>query len=208
MSSKPSPKDIVVAAVDVGSPKNIGWAIIVGGDVEHGTNLDTFIARFAEVSNGKPSALGFEAPLFIPYGRPLQKLTAQRSGDNGRPWSAGAGATVTTIGLAVVSHVLSGMRAAGCKQRAVLDWQSWPRNDDLLLFEAFVSGDNHAGPGEHWKDALNAAEGFVRALPDLSAANAVSEANVFSMIGACMMRTGWAETGIDYLSQSCLVIRP
>ncbi|MGR3722336.1 hypothetical protein [Abyssibius alkaniclasticus] len=39
-------------------------------------------------------------------------------------------------------------------------------------------------------------------------ANAVSEANVFSTIGACMMRTGWTETGIDYLSQPCLVVRP
>ena len=208
MSSKPNPEDIVVAVVDVGAPKNIGWAIIVGGEVEHGNDLDVFIERFALASKGRPSALGFEAPLFIPHGRPLQKLTAQRIGDKGRPWSAGAGATVTTIGLAVVSHVLSGLRDIGCKQRATLDWQAWPRNDDLLVFEAFVSGDNHAGPGEHWKDALNAAEGFVRALPDLTAANAVSEANVFSMIGACMMRTGWAETGIVYLSQPCLVIRP
>ena len=184
------------------------WQADTGCDVEHGNDLDEFIVRFAELSKGRPSALGFEAPLFIPHRRPLQKLTAQRNGDNGRPWSAGAGATVTTIGLAVVSHVLGGLRATGCKQRAVLDWQAWPNDDDLLLFEAFVSGDNHAGPGEHWKDALNAAEGFARALADLTAANAVSEANVFSMVGACMMRTGWAETNIDLLSQSCLVIRP
>lgn len=202
------PQDIVVGAIDVGAPKNIGWAILSEGNVEHGGDLDEFIVRFAKASVGKPSALGFEAPMFIPHGRPLQKLTSQRNGDNGKPWSAGAGATVTTIGLAIVSHVLAGLREHGCKQRATLNWQSWPYADDLLLFEAFVSGANHAGSGEHWKDALNATQGFMAALPDLNAANAVSEANVFSLIGACMIRTGWAETGDELLSQTCLVIRP
>jgi len=203
-----NPQNIVVGAIDVGAPKNIGWAILSGDDVEHGTDLNEFIVKFAKASTGKPSALGFEAPMFIPHGHPMQKLTSQRNGDNGKPWSAGAGATVTTIGLAIVSHVLAGLLEHGCKQRATLDWQKWPNADDLLLFEAFVSGDNHAGPGEHWKDALNAAQGFVAALPDLDAANAVSEANVFSLIGACMMRTEWAETDNNLLSQSCLVIRP
>ena len=143
------------------------------GDVEHGNDLDKFIVRFAKASAGKVSALGFEAPMFIPHGRPLQKLTSQRNGDNGKPWSAGAGATVTTIGLAIVSHALAGLREQGCTQCATLDWQAWPNNDDLLLFEAFVSGANHAGPGEHWNDALNAAQGFVAALSNLDAANAV-----------------------------------
>ena len=201
-------EQITIGAIDVGAPHNIGWAILPGGEVEHGTDLDAFIVRFAELSEGKPSALGFEAPMFIPHGRPLNKLTAQRNGDNGRPWSAGAGATVTTIGLAIVSHVLTGLREYGCQRRAVLDWNSWPNNDDLLLFEAFVSGDNHAGPGDHWKDALNAAEGFAAALPNLGAANAISEDEVISLIGACMMRTGWAETGSNLLSEPCLVIRP
>lgn len=200
--------EIVVGAIDVGTPKNIGWAILSGDNAEHGTDLDDFIVRFAKLSDGKPSALGFEAPLFIPHGRPLQKLTSQRNGENGRPWSAGAGATVTTIGLAIVSHVLAGLREQGCKQRATLNWQAWPNNNDLLFFEAFVSGANHAGPGEHWKDALNAAQGFVAAMTDLDAANAVSEPEVYSLIGACMLRTGWAETDSKLLSQPCLVIRP
>jgi len=199
---------MTIGAIDVGKPANIGWAILSGGNVEHGGDLDEFIVRFAELSEGRPSALGFEAPLFIPHGRPMKRLTSQRNGEAGRPWSAGAGATVTTIGLAIVSHVLSGLREHGSQRRAVLDWKCWPNNDDLLLFEAFVSGANHAGPGEHWKDALNAAEGFAAALPGLNAANAVSEVEVFSLIGACMMRTGWAETGGKLLSQSCLVIRP
>jgi hypothetical protein len=200
--------DIVIGAIDVGAPKNIGWAIHAGGETETGSSLDEFIERFGKCSDGKPSALGFEAPLFIPHGRPMNKLTSQRKGDNGRPWSAGAGATVATVGLAIVCHVLAGLREHDPKREAVLNWNSWPNNDDLLLFEAFVSGSNHAGPGEHWKDALNAANGFAQALPGLDVANAVSEANVFSLIGACMMRSGWAEAGGNLLSEPCLVIRP
>lgn len=201
-------EQITIGAIDVGAPHNIGWAILCGDVVAHGSDLDEFVVRFAKLSAGRPSALGFEAPLFIPHGRSMKRLTSQRNGENGRPWSAGAGATVTTIGLAVVSHALAGLREYNPRRRAVLNWNDWPANDDLLLFEAFVSGSNHAGPGEHWKDALNAAEGFARALPDLNAANAISEAHVFSLVGACMIRTGWANAGDNILSQPCLVIRP
>jgi len=202
------PKDSVIAAVDVGAPKNIGWAILSGDTVETGNDLDAFICCFAELAEGKPAALGFEAPLFIPIGRPLNRLTAQRNGENGRPWSAGAGATVTTIGLAVVCHVLEGLRERLPNKLATLDWHSWPQGSDLLLYEAFVSGANHAGPGEHWKDALNAAEGFREALPNLDAENAVHEDNILSLVGSCMMRTGWCQNADPILSDPCLVIRP
>lgn len=199
--------DIVVGAVDVGSPKNIGWAVLDGSDTEHGSDLGAFVQLFAERSKGRPTALGFEAPLFIPHDRPADKLTGQRSGEKGRPWSAGAGATVTTIGFTVVSHVLSKLRTIDPEKRSILDWRAWPNNDDILLFEAFVSGDNHAGPGEHWKDALSAAEGFRAALGDLDGANAVVEPDVLSLVGACMLRTGWGDD-VGLLQESCLVIRP
>lgn len=201
------PQNAVVGVIDVGSPKNIGWAILNGNIADHGDDLDAFIERFATISAGRPAALGFEAPLFIPHGRPLKNLTAQRVGENGKPWSAGAGATVTTIGLAITCHVLAGLRAYTDGRRALLDWKTWPNADDLLLFEAFISGANHAGPGEHWKDALTAALGFADTLVDLDAANAVREANVLSLVGACMLRTGWSDDP-QILAQPCLVIRP
>jgi len=183
----------VIGVIDVGAPKNIGWAIIGPDGEETGQNLDEFTERFAELSEGRSAALGFEAPLFIPIGRPVAKLTTQRNGDNGKPWSAAAGATVTTIGLAVVSHVLADLRQRLPLKIATLDWTAWPSGDALLLFEAFVSGANHAAPGEHELDAQNAARAFHTAQPDLDAANAISKKHVLSLVGICMARTGWAK---------------
>jgi len=100
--------------------------------------------------------------LFIPLRDELPKLTGQREGENGRPWSAGAGATVTTIGLAIVTYTLAQLKTR-MDTPVSLNWNTWPNNNSMLLWEAFVSGANHAAPGEHWRDALNAARGFQQA---------------------------------------------
>ncbi len=200
------PTDIIIGAIDVGAPRNIGWAIIDGDQETHGTDLDVFIETFANQAKSKPCALGFECPLFIPLNTELPKLTAQRQGENGRPWSAGAGATVTTIGLAIVTYTLMQLRAR-MDTTVTMDWNTWPKGNSMLLWEAFVSGANHAAPGEHWRDALNAARGFQKALPDLGGCNAVTGADVLSLAGACALRAGWINDP-KLLHDRCLVIRP
>lgn len=199
---------ITIGAIDVGAPKNIGWAIQKDNSSVTGTNLNEFVDHFCEHAKEGPAALGFEAPMFIPLRDELNDITKQRTGENGRPWSAGAGATVTTIGLALMSYTLSGIRERLPNRKATMDWKAWPKTDDLLLFEAFVSGSNHAAPGEHWRDALSATQAFVAALPDLDRVNAVTSVNCLSLIGTCLARTGWMEPSVDLLSQPCLVIRP
>ena len=56
----------MVGAIDVGAPRNIGWAILSDGSEATGQDLDAFIDTFARLANDRPAALGFEAPLFIP----------------------------------------------------------------------------------------------------------------------------------------------
>lgn len=201
-------RDIVVGVIDVGSPTNIGWAIKFRGQDETGRNLDDFIARFSELVLHHPGALGFEAPLFVPVYRPLSKITSQRNGDAGRPWSAGAGATVTTIGLAVMSHVFEALRADLTGRSFALDWRDWSPEKSILVFEAFVSGAAHAGAGDHHLDALKAAGAFSSAYPDLSSANAIQEPRVLSLAGACLLRAGAPVEGPDALSAPVLVIKP
>ena len=200
--------DFIVGVIDVGAPKNIGWAILHDNAQLTGHSLDEFIRELVTVADGRPVALGFEAPMFIPIGREVAKLTAQRNGERGRPWSAGAGATVTTIGLAIVCHVLARLRAPLSKYKATVDWRAQLDSDSLLLFEAFVSGANHAAVGEHEIDALNAAQAFANAYPNLDEVNAVQETQVLSLVGTCMLRTGWLSDARDALNQPCLVIRP
>lgn len=47
--------DTVVGAIDVGSPKNIGWAVLDGEKIEHGSDLDAFVQCFDKLSIGSPA---------------------------------------------------------------------------------------------------------------------------------------------------------
>jgi len=200
---------MIIGAVDVGSPKNIGWAIVKSsGNPVYGNDLNEFIKLFAEQSVNNPAALGFESPLFIPSRSDLNKVTSQRNGEAGKPWSAGAGATVTTIGIAIMDYTLSKLRKLVMDRPATLDWKNWPEGDELLVWEAFVSGANHGAKGEHWRDALTAAQGFIRAYPNLDNHNAVVEENVVSLAGMILARTGWCIPSKEILSSPTLVIRP
>lgn len=194
--------------MDVGAPQNIGWAIKFRGQDETDKNLDDFIGRYRELVTHHPGALGFEAPLFVPVNRQLAKITSQRSGENGRPWSAGAGATVTTIGLAVMSHVFEGLRNDLEDSSFTLGWHNWAPENSILVFEAFVSGVAHADKEEHHLDALKAADVFSSAYTNLSAANAVQEAHVLSLAGACMLRAGVTVEEQNVLFALALVIKP
>ncbi len=201
------PDDIVVGAIDVGAPHNIGWAILSDGSVASGDDLDEFIDRFGEIAQGRPAALGFEAPLYIPVRDELGRTTKARRGEGSRPWSAHAGAAVTTIGIAVMAYTFAKLKTHLGHRAVTLDWRNWPKGDAVLVWEAFVSGSNHAGPGEHWVDAMNAAKGFKDALANLDAANAVVEENVFSVAGACLAHSGLVTPSAALLREPCLVIR-
>lgn len=202
--------DPAIGVIDVGSPKkkNIGWSIRVGDHEEHGSNLDAFIEAFSRHAEQRPALLGFEAPLFVPHGRRLMELTAQRAGENGRPWSAAPGATVAVTGLVVATYTLAGPHAPMWNRSAVLDWRAELSPADLLVFEAFVSGTNHTRDKDHWKDAKAVTDVVAGSFPDLDRLNSVKEANVLSLLEACLLRTGWVEPGSTTLSRPCLVVRP
>jgi alkylated DNA nucleotide flippase Atl1 len=74
----------------------------------------------------------------------------------------------------------------------------------LFLWEAFVTG--VAKTATHVDDALVAAQTFVQALPDPSAANGVTADRPMSLIGAALMWSGW-ETDPAVLHKPCLVLK-
>lgn len=180
----------LTAVVDIGSPAKgrLGWyasPIDQGGrDVEVLTDL------LAEALRKGPCALGFEAPMFIPYGRHLDRLTSARAGEGNRSWSAGAGAGALATALVVVPHILGRLREKAPASKVMLDWRQPPQSaGELLLFEAFVSGRSKGD--DHVDDARRATRKFEAACGNLDGANAIAEEHCLGLLGAALLRTGW-----------------
>jgi hypothetical protein len=202
--------DIAIGVIDVGSPKGgkLGWAILApNADPVLGKDLDAFIVAVTALGANWPLAIGFEAPLFIPTPAEALKILSGRKGEGSRPWSAGAGAAVTTAALAVVTYTLAGLRRGLGEAMASTDLGALPmRPGDAFFFEAFVTaaakGDDHAD------DAFIAAREIQALLAgDRPYRSAIDEPEVFSLLGASLLRTGWS-TDLAVLSAPCLVVRP
>ncbi|MFZ5719300.1 MAG: hypothetical protein ACOY5Y_07530 [Pseudomonadota bacterium] len=208
---------IAVGVIDVGSPRSgkLGWAIVAPNQtIVTGGDLDAFIERMGEVGRAWPMAIGFEAPLFIPTRQRALDVLSGRKGEGSRPWSAGAGAAVTTASLAVTTYALAGLRRLLPDARASTDWTApVAQVGDCLFFEAFVTGASKDAAQTrtetaHTYDALIAAEAAQELLTGSAAyRSAIEETEVFSLLGAALLRTGWT-SDLGVLSAPCLVVRP
>lgn len=200
-------KNIVIICADVGSvkEKNFGWWSSLG---EHGDKPSDLAAHVSTaLKSGAPVALGFECPLFIPLEDDEQNLTRARPGEGNRPWSVGAGCAVLATGLVQTTWVLQKVKNHLEHDTSVfLSWDEFSAaRSGLYLWEAFVSG--KAKAGSHEEDAKKAVEAFERALPDPTKCNAVRcDADVYSLVGAALLRTGWSED-LRLLHEPCLVVR-
>lgn len=193
---------------DVGSISGgkFGWAGKSRDWEGSGTSIDelgTSIAR--DLDAGSPVTLGFECPLFVPFGGESSRLGCARFGEGARPWSAHAGAASLATGLVQVAWLLSRIRQGAVHEhRAFLNWTDFGvEYRGLFIWEAFVSA--KAKRESHVDDAKAAVEAFVDALPDPRTSVHCTD-GAYSLIGAALLRTGWT-TDIALLSQACVVIR-
>ena len=196
-----------IFCADIGSEAKgrFGWAKSTD-DAFEGTSLQALADEVAAaLVNGSPVALGFECPLFVPISPEPARLTSARIGEGSRPWCAGAGAGALATGLTQVVWVLRAIRSQlEASVPATLSWTRFKREGGLFLWEAFVSAEAKANG--HAADALVAVQSFETALPDPTTSNAIQAREVHSLIGAAMLRTGWA-SDLALLAQPCLVIR-
>jgi hypothetical protein len=201
-----------VAVIDIGKPdKNLGWAIRGPRVSAQGENLDDCISTLCSALSDGPLALGFEAPLFVPMRDAPSELTKARNGECAgginRPFSAGAGALVLVTGLVVIPYVLARLREVVSGVDAVLNWRAPLTKNSLLLFEAFVSNQKSRGPDRHIADADLAIAAFRRLEPELANfRNVVDASTRFNLLGAMLLRTGWATDPI-ILHEPCLVVK-
>lgn len=78
------------------------------------------------------------------------------------------------------------------------------RQPSLLIWEAFVSRSSKAST--HHGDAALAVEAFTEALPNPEEVTMIDEPQVFSVVGAALLRAGW-NVSTDVLSSDCLVVK-
>lgn len=205
-------EDLVVFCADVGSVRrgNFGWACSAVKEtdvVDHDSSSPHDLAKAVvnELTAGRPVALGFECPLFVPVPEKVASLGAGRGGEGNRPWSAGAGAGSLATGLVQAAWVLRAVRSERPADHLHLDWSAFAADGDgLLIWEAFVSA--KAKGKDHVDDASIAVAAFVDALPDPTGQAALTADGPLSLAAAVALWSGWRDDPAD-LRATTLVIR-
>ena len=200
--------------------RRFGWACLLADEQPQTGNDIRVLADSIAGALGEPRkiALGFECPLWVPVDADPQQLTAARSVDGNKPWSAGAGAAALATGLSECAWIPAEVRRRMIEEtntlsRAYLDWRAFESADSgLFLWEAFVTGRAKAvgmDDGEsHAADALIARREFVRRVPHLAESiPAESWSRTRSLIGGALLWAGWS-MDLSVLNAPCVVIRP
>jgi len=208
----PSLKPLIYCA-DIGSiPRGrFGWARAdpdEAGVETHrgGTEIIELVEAVAEdLAGGRPVALGFESPLFVPVPAEPLRLGMARLGESNRSWSAGAGAGALATGIVEVAWVLDELQRRHPATVIYVDWAEFVEaGHGLFLWEAFVTA--QAKAATHVDDAAVAVAAFRGALPDPRKVNAVIADRPLSLLGAASLWSG-ASNDLDLLRAPCLVIK-
>jgi hypothetical protein len=194
-----------VAVVDVGKLTNLGWVVEGPFVNESGNDIDLCVEALPRAMEFGPLALGFEAPMFVPYGRKRSQLDRGREGERDRAFSASAGACVLAKGLVIVPYILEELRHRAQAATPTFKWRERLSERDLLLFEAFVT---HVGRSvSHEECAQLALKRFPREFGQrASLDSAVEEPCTMNLLGAMLLRMGWTNDP-TILSEPCLVVR-
>jgi hypothetical protein len=196
-----------VTVVDIGRLANLGWAI-KGPSVKGsgtGTDIDECVEVLARAMKNGPLALGFEGPMFVPYGKKRCDLDKCRKGEGDRAFGAAAGACVLAKGLVIVPYILEELRCRVKAARPTFNWRSPLLKQNLLLFEAFVT--NMGKSVSHEDCAQLAINQFLKRWENRASFKSdVEERCTMNLLGAMLLRMGWTDD-LTMLSEPCLVVR-
>jgi hypothetical protein len=155
-------------AIDVGKPKNVGWASSENPTEVHG-GFDQAISRLAaHLREEGRATIGFEAPIWTPRRANFDDFTKSRGGVERslrRAWTAPAGACVLACGLGVMPWIFERIARAAPNAKATVNLDRWREHGGLFVWEAFVTGE--AKRATHGEDARAALEAFESRWPDL-----------------------------------------
>ena len=143
----PLDNDTSIFCADLGSEasNNFGWCGVTPSDhPRRGSSIDGYVDYIVEALGKHPKiAIGFEAPLFVPYRDTSNTLLQQRLGEAGSPFSAGAGAAVLVTALVQVPYILKTLREKLPSLPPLIHCiEDFRRSSEGIFFwEAFVSGE-------------------------------------------------------------------
>ena len=198
-----APKGMHVAVVDIGRLENLGWAIEGSIVNRSGSNIDECIDALTDALDTGPLALGFEAPMFVPYREDANQLDRCRMGEGDRSFSAWAGACVLAKALVICPYILTGLQRRVPNANATFDWRSPLSRHDVLFFEAFVTHER----ADHVGCAKLALKKFQEGMKEPATLRSdIDEQSTLNLLGAMLVRTGWSKN-VEMLSSACLVIR-
>jgi len=125
----------MLAAIDAGGRKTVGWAISTGKDGHNLEQLGDAIYNHLRTSR---VVLAVEAPLWVPLRKQQSRMTAARVGER-QPWAGRVGGGVLVAGLANLSLILGIAKP----NRVVFDETNEPGS--LVVLEAYrpSAGTNH-----------------------------------------------------------------
>jgi hypothetical protein len=189
--------ELVGFCADVGSVAQgqVGWArskSLSDVDELHDTSKPSHLvdAVCVELAAGRPVALGFECPLFVPVPADQTALGRARFGEGNRSWSAGAGTGALASGSC---------KQRGCSRQSVAGIEtsisgstgllSRRRGGDFSSGTAFVT--SAAKGSTHVDDAAIAVAAFTAALKPREAST-ISAERPLSLIGAAATWSGWS----------------
>lgn len=210
-------KDLRIYAIDIGTLKtskkrpvsNFGWASAPSEGLIslQGSDIHPLAENLAsELSQARPIALGFEAPLFLRIRQDPGELTSARTVDQGKAWSAAAG--LGSFGVASV-QVPWLMRSIASQITSpipcFLDWEAFQAAEQgLFIWEAFVSGD--AKGKSHMEDAAIAVKAFQAALPNPTLNRPAEQGLIINLAGCALLWSGLSADQ-NLMHEPCLVIK-
>lgn len=203
-----------VFCADVGSIANgrFAWARRIaaqeGEEVHAPANIDSLAdAVVHQLDQGRPVALGFEAPLFVPVPQNSAGLGKARPCDLNAPaWASQVGASARmATGLVQMAWLMRLIRQRVPEAELHLDWQSFVQSrQGLLVWEAFVT--RHAKGKTHEEDAAIGLEAFCAQLPTPGDSNANETEESLSLAAAAALWAGW-DLAPEQLRAPCLLVR-
>lgn len=185
-----------------------------------------------DIENNLKIALGLEAPLYLPIPESAKGLSKGRDNEGNRSCMAQIGLSVAGLALHQLAFILRDLKnEIQSMPKITLDFDQWckSKNNELLIWEAFVSGEakkdkktqisNGKKENPHEIDAEKAANAF---LEYLTCPEKRTDENIFgqirlndrentqkalSLAGTALLWSGLS-TELELLHNKVLVIKP